>query len=204
MKRCFIFGAISPENLFYEPKPDDFVIAADKGVEVIKRFDIYPDVIIGDFDSLGYTPKGENVKKLPVEKDDTDIGYAIKYALLEGYTDFVIYGGIGGLLDHTLANIQLCAYVSKRGGRAVFIGDGVFVTAITDSAITLENLKGRVSVFSADSLSNGVSISGMKYNLEDVDLSSDFPLGVSNEAKDDTATVSVKSGTLIITTQSKI
>lgn len=204
MKRCFIFGAISPEDLCYEPTPDDFVIAADKGVEVIKRFDIYPDVIIGDFDSLGYTPEGENVKKLPVEKDDTDIGYAIKYALSKGFDDFVVYGGLGGLLDHTLANIQLCAYVSKRGGRAIFVGDDYYVTAITDNSIHLKGESKRVSVFAADTKVSGVTVKGLKYELENAELKSSFPLGVSNEFIGKDANISVKSGTLIIMTQTKI
>ena len=204
MKKCYIFGALEPERLVYHPQKEDFVIAADRGLSTLRKFGISPDVIIGDFDSLGFTPTGENVVKLPVVKDDTDIGYAIKYALSKGYNDLIIYGGIGGLTDHTLANIQLCSYISKRGGRSIFVGDAEFVTAITDEGITLENLSGRVSVFSADTSAEGVSIEGLKYCLKNAKLSADFPLGVSNEAIGKKVTISVKEGTLIIITQSVI
>lgn len=204
MQKCYIFGALEPKELYYIPENNDFVIAADKGLSVVEKLNIKPDHIIGDFDSLGFVPAGDNVIKLPVEKDDTDIGYAVKYALSKGCSDFVIYGGIGGQIDHTFANIQLCAYISKRGGRAVFVGDGVFVTAVTDSGLTFENASGRVSVFSADTTSKGVCLRGFKYDLDNAVLSSDFPLGVSNEFIGKNATVSVEKGTLVIITHSKI
>lgn len=203
-QKCYIFGALRPKELVYKPGKDDLVIAADRGVEVLSGLGIVPDVIIGDFDSLGYTPSGKNVQVLPVVKDDTDVGYAIKYALLEGYTDFVIYGGIGGLIDHTYANIQLAAYVSKHGGRAIFVGDDYYVTAITDNSIHLKGKSERVSVFAADTKVSGVTVKGLKYELENAELKSSFPLGVSNEFIGKGANISVKSGTLIIMTQTKI
>ena len=203
-KRCFIFGALKPKELCYIPGDNDLVIAADKGFEVLSEFDIVPDIIIGDFDSLGFVPEGKEVIKLPAVKDDTDIGYAIKYALNKGYSDFVIYGGIGGLFDHTYANIQLAAYVSKHGGRAIFVGDDYYVTAITDNSIHLKGESKRVSVFAADTKVSGVTVKGLKYELENAELKSSFPLGVSNEFIGKDANISVKSGTLIIMTQTKI
>ena len=203
-KRCFIFGALKPKELCYIPGDNDLVIAADKGFEVLSEFDIVPDIIIGDFDSLGFVPEGKEVIKLPAVKDDTDIGYSIKYALNKGYSDFVIYGGIGGLFDHTYANIQLAVYVSKNGGRAVFVGEDCFITAITDDCINLKGQNERISVFAADSKVSGVTLKGLKYELENAELTSCFPLGVSNEFTGNKATVSVKGGTIIIITQSKI
>ena len=204
MAKCFIFGALPVKELPYRPEKGDLIIAADKGLEVVLQLEIKPDIIIGDFDSLGFVPVGESVIKLPAAKDDTDIGYAIKYASELGYNDFVVYGGIGGLLDHSFANIELCSYISKRGGRSVFVGEDTFVTAITDGDIILENKSGRISVFSADSVSSGVDMTGLKYNLHNCCLTSDFPLGVSNEFTCAKAHISVKSGTLIIITKSKI
>ena len=74
MKKCIIFGAlkINTEGLILTKKENDIIIAADKGLETLEELKIRPDYIIGDFDSLGYAPKGENIIKHPKIKDDTD------------------------------------------------------------------------------------------------------------------------------------
>lgn len=78
------------------PDDSDYVIAADAGYEYCRKNNIIPDLVLGDFDSLGVAPKHPNVMQLPVEKDDTDTVFAIKTGLEKGYRHFYIYGGLGG------------------------------------------------------------------------------------------------------------
>lgn len=204
MAVCYIFAALETKTLPYIPTKQDYVIAADKGLDNLKKIGIKPDVIIGDFDSLGFVPSGENIKRLPVEKDDTDVGFAVNYAFELGYKEFVIYGAIGGLLDHTIANLQLSAYISSKGGKSVFVGDNVFVTSITNDTLKISNGKGRLSVFALSDKAEGVFLSGLKYPLENAVIENTFPIGVSNEFTDKSAKIAVKNGTLLIVSQSRI
>lgn len=204
MAVCYIFAALETKTLPYIPNKQDYVIAADKGLDNLKKIGIKPDVIIGDFDSLGFVPSGENIKRLPVEKDDTDVGFAVNYAFELGYKEFVIYGAIGGLLDHTVANLQLSAYISSKGGKSVFVGDNVFVTSITNDTLKISNGKGRLSVFALSDKAEGVFLSGLKYPLENAVIENTFPIGVSNEFTDKSAKIAVKNGTLLIVSQSRI
>ena len=204
MAVCYIFAALETKTLPYIPNKEDYVIAADKGLDNLKKIGIKPDVIIGDFDSLGFVPSGENIKRLPVEKDDTDVGFAVNYAFELGYKEFVIYGAIGGLLDHTVANLQLSAYISSKGGKSVFVGDNVFVTSITNDTLKISNGKGRLSVFALSDKAEGVFLSGLKYPLENAVIENTFPIGVSNEFTDKSAKIAVKNGTLLIVSQSRI
>ena len=204
MAVCYIFAALETKTLPYIPTKQDYVIAADKGLDNLKKIGIKPDVIIGDFDSLGFVPSGENIKRLPVEKDDTDVGFAVNYAFELGYKEFVIYGAIGGLLDHTVANLQLSAYISSKGGKSVFVGDNVFVTSITNDTLKISNGKGRLSVFALSDKAEGVFLSGLKYPLENAVIENTFPIGVSNEFTDKSANIAVKNGTLLIVSQSRI
>ncbi|MBQ9355217.1 MAG: thiamine diphosphokinase [Clostridia bacterium] len=204
MAVCYIFAALETKTLPYIPTKQDYVIAADKGLDNLKKIGIKPDIIIGDFDSLGFVPSGENIKKLPVEKDDTDVGFAVNYAFELGYKEFVIYGAIGGLLDHTVANLQLSAYISSKGGKSVFVGDNVFVTSITNDTLKISNGKGRLSVFALSDRAEGVFLSGLKYPLENAVIENTFPIGVSNEFTDKSAKITVKNGTLLIVSQSRI
>lgn len=204
MAVCYIFAALETKTLPYIPNKEDYVIAADKGLDNLKKIGIKPDVIIGDFDSLGFVPSGENIKRLPVEKDDTDVGFAVNYAFELGYKEFVIYGAIGGLLDHTVANLQLSAYISSKGGKSVFVGENVFVTSITNDTLKISNGKGRLSVFALSDKAEGVFLSGLKYPLENAVIENTFPIGVSNEFTDKSAKITVKNGTLLIVSQSRI
>ena len=199
MKRCFIFGALSIGEITEKPNETDFVIAADKGVLTAENFGIKPNLIIGDFDSLGFVPKGENVIKLKVRKDDTDVGFAVKTALDKGYRDFVIYGGIGGMLSHTLANIQIAKDLAEKGLNVVLYGENEKITVISNSSTSFScEKRGRVSVLSLSEESHGVEINNLSYNLSKATLKSNVPLGVSNEFIGKDSTVSVEDGTLII------
>ncbi len=195
MKLCCIVGA-GPSELY--TVKDAFIIAADAGIEKLNKAGIVPDLIMGDFDSYGGRPSGENVRVFPVEKDDTDTLLALKEAISLGYDTVIISGGLGGELDHTIANLQSLLYASERGITA-FLTDGATTATVVSDAITLgaEN-SGRCSVFAFGGEARGVNISGLKYEAEDITLSPFFPLGVSNHFIGKEAKISVESGRLLI------
>ena len=103
---CYIFGAGSYYGLSRRPAPGDTVIAADGGWRVCREEGIVPDLLLGDFDSLHTVPDFARIRRVPVEKDDTDMMLAIKEGLARGETAFHLYGGVGGRTDHTIANLQ--------------------------------------------------------------------------------------------------
>lgn len=162
---------------------------------------IHPDISIGDFDSLSYIPKGNKTYVFPAEKDETDTFLAVTEGLKSGYTFFVILGGLGGdRFDHSLANIQTLAYISKNGGRGVLLSKKLLVTAIHNDYIKLpERNSGYISIFSLDEVSQNVTIQGLKYSVQNCAIASAFPIGVSNEFVGKEASVSVENGTLLIT-----
>ena len=93
----------------FRPAENDFVIAADAGLRYLEQDEILADLVIGDFDTLKEIPTGANVVRLSCEKDDTDILAAVREGIKAGYAEFHIYGGTGGRIDHTLANLQVLA-----------------------------------------------------------------------------------------------
>lgn len=200
MSKCYIIGAGDCEKISIDKKEDDFVIAADGGLKYCERDNITPDIILGDFDSLGFVPEQENTYALPVEKDDTDTSFAVKYAMKKGYNKFVIFGATGGKrADHTYANIALLAYISKNGGIGFLDCGDYTITAITNSKISFpEYMKGDVSVFSFDTVSHGVTETGLYYNFDNADVENSIVTGVSNSFTGQKSSVSVREGTVII------
>ena len=81
MNRCFIFAAGSFYGLRERPGPGDFVIAADAGYEICLKEGLQPDLLLGDFDSMEPPANFAQVRRLPVEKDDTDTLAALKVGL---------------------------------------------------------------------------------------------------------------------------
>ena len=198
MNVCRIIGAGECEKLDFEKQSGDLIIAADGGCVYLEKTGIKPDIIIGDFDSLGYAPDGDGVIKLNPIKDVTDMDAAVKEGIKRGYTEFRLYGACGGRVDHTLANIQLCASLAQKNIK-VLIHGGMNITAVCNGEIIFEpDCRGYISVFSHSDKCTGVTIEGLKYTLDNAELFNAFPLGVSNEFIGVQSRIKVENGTLII------
>ncbi len=198
MKKCVIFCASEFDTLQEPPARDHLVIAADGGLKHTQKLGIRPDVILGDFDSLGYVPQGAHV--FPVEKDDTDAMLAIRHGLSLGHTEFLLYGCMGGTRpDHTLANYQALCYLARHGARGYLVGKDHLVTAIRNRAVTFpEDAEGIVSVFCMGPDARGVTLTNLKYPLENGTLSGSFPLGASNHFTGKSARIAVAEGCLLL------
>ncbi len=199
MNICYIFGALDTGIADFKPQKNDLIIAADGGYSTLKKINIKPDLVVGDFDSLGEAPENENVIKHPIKKDDTDTLLAVKIGLEKGYKTFVIYGAVGGRLDHTVATIQTATFVAENGGIAYIYDGNHTVTAIKNSSIKFKDTaKGYISIFALSGVAKGVSIDGLLYELNDAEITPSFPIGVSNEFIGKESDISVTDGVLTI------
>ncbi len=196
---CFIAGAgpIAP-GLSLSPAPGDLLIAADGGLTAVERMGLLPHLVIGDFDSLGSAPAHPNTIVLPTKKDDTDMAAAIQLGLERGYRRFALYGGTGGRLAHTLANLQLLDGLARQGCRGFLVGDGTVATAVHNGTLDFPaHMSGYLSLFCSSGRAEGVTLTGLKYPLSNTALTSHVPLGVSNEFTGVPARVCVADGVLL-------
>ena len=56
MNTCVIFCAAEFDGLLSPISADALIIAADGGLRHTQALELTPDIILGDFDSLGYIP----------------------------------------------------------------------------------------------------------------------------------------------------
>ncbi|MBE6587061.1 MAG: thiamine diphosphokinase [Ruminococcaceae bacterium] len=196
---CYIIGASVTDGMYIDKRAGDFVIAADAGLSSLEKMGVEADLAVGDFDSLGHIPDFENKICHPSEKDDTDTALALAEGMKRGYRTFVIYGGLGGRLDHTMANLQNCAGAADHGAVCWIWGEENAVCVFGDEEyITFEAEKrGMVSVFSP-ARTTGVDLEGLKYSLSDACLTSSVPLGVSNEFIGVPSRIKAENGVLIV------
>ena len=195
---CLIItgGDFSP---FTVPE-DAYVIACDRGYAYARRCGVRPDLVVGDFDSYsGELDPGIPVQKLPVEKDDTDTVSALRYALSRDFAEITLVCALGGRLDHTLANLQAAVFAARQGAALRILGADTEILTLRAGTQRIPRREGwSLSVFAAEDRCRGVSISGAKYELQDAELTNDFPLGVSNEWAGPEAEIGVREGTLLI------
>ena len=205
-KICAVIGAAPIAEGTFEKLDMSrrFVICADGGYDGAVESGIVPDLLIGDFDSVhSELPPDIKTIRMKPEKDDTDLFAAVKEGMRLGFREFELYGALGGeRLDHSFANFCVLQYLAGQGCRA-FIADGRRRVFLMDGGrLTLSGMKGAtLSVFPFGCASCEVTYSGLKYPLEGATLSSEIPLGVSNEVLDDTAQVTVHSGDALIYVQ---
>lgn len=196
---CYIVGAGEDYGLDFVPQAGDLLIAADGGYARVKAAGLQPDLIIGDFDSLGRIPQEDHVITLPTVKDVTDTWAAIELGKERGYRRFWLYGCTGGRIDHTLANLQTLAALAEQGMTGVLVDQHQMITALRNGAMDFTPERtGFLSVFSHTDRCTGVCLKGLKYELEHAELTNRFPLGVSNEFVGTPSRVSVENGTLIL------
>ena len=203
---CYIVGAAPLDGRLPHPKTGDLLIAADAGYAALRDAGLTPDLVIGDFDSLGAAPEHPNVISHSPIKDDTDLILAARWAHERGYRAFEIYGALGGKrLDMTVASFQTLCFLRMHGARGTLVGDGWNVTVADSGTLRFPpEASGTLSVFCAGSPCTGVTLRGLAYCMEDGVLTGFYPKGVSNAFTGEPAEITVKKGMLYVLWQGDV
>ena len=137
------------------------IVAADGGADRLLEYEILPDKVIGDLDSISDKTATKLEDWLILNKDiqKTDLEKAVEYAFERGSKKIQIVGWSGGRIDHTIAALGL-AFDS----RIELIDDKFTVKCISNLEI-IEDEKG--TLFSLIAVPEArVSIKGARWELE--------------------------------------
>ena len=203
MKTCLLVGGGDFYAEGFSPEKNNLIIAVDAGYKWLTELGIVPDLVVGDFDSLGFVPDHPNTETHPSVKDDTDTMLAVSKGIEAGCDRFLIYGGTGGRIAHTFGNIQVLAYLANKGRLGFIIDKDYVITAAKISTLVFskEN-RGYISILPWGSESCTVTLKGLKYELDCSPLPCDRPLGISNEFTGKAAEITVHDGTAVIIIES--
>lgn len=199
---CYIFAGAPMDSLPQAvPAPGDLILCADGGYRYARALGLEPDYLVGDFDTLleQEIPPACRIQRHPVQKDDTDSMLAVKLGLSLGFRRFVLYGAVGGRLDHTLANVQTLLYLHAHGAEGILLGEWDEVLLHPPGRRLYPARPGSYfSVFSLTPVCRGVCLEGTEYPLQDAELTAGFPLGVSNHILGEQAAVTLGEGMLLL------
>ena len=174
------------------------IIAADRGYHSALESGLEPDVLTGDFDSIGSVPENAPFSVVPApEQDATDFEKALRQ-IPEDCHELEILGGTGLRSDHFLTNLLIAAGLPEEMS-VVFHDDTQSIYRLTpDSSVSLNVQKGSIISLIPFTTCHGISTTGLHWNLRDGSLGPREGFGQSNRADRDDLRVSLKSGTLYL------
>lgn len=202
MKRCIVIGA-APETSSTDIKKwlqaGDAIFCADGGAKIALRIGLKIDLMVGDLDSWTSSDLPDTeILRLPVKKDETDMQYALEEGLRRGYDAFILLGGLGGRLDHTVANIASLEYLKNHGCEGVLADSHHEIRVGRAETLRFDGQAGcLLSIFPYGCPECVVDGEGIEYALDHLTLRSSFPLGVSNRITQARCHVTVEQGTAV-------
>ena len=183
----------------------DLLIAADGGALLCRHWDLLPQLVVGDLDSLGEARAeelgraGARVIAYPADKDESDTELAVQAALDAGADEIVLVAALGGeRLDHELANVLLVAD-PRLGGRIRAVRGETTVRAIhAGGPRTFGGGPGDIVTLLPIGDAAGVVTDGLRYPLRGDTLRAGAARGLSNVVERAGATVALAQGVLIV------
>ncbi|MFL2944834.1 MAG: thiamine diphosphokinase [Candidatus Poseidoniales archaeon] len=164
--KALIVGNRPLSSKVIELAKDKLVVAADAGADRLLKYNIMPDAVIGDLDSISdktstkleeWIVSNKNIQKTDLEK-------AVEHAFKKGATEIQIIGWSGGRIDHTLGALGL-AFDS----RISLIDEQFTIEAVKDLK-TIEDKEN--TIFSLIAVPEArISVTGARWNLEHEKLS---------------------------------
>lgn len=187
-------------------KEEDLIIAADGGAHHCVAAGLWPNVVVGDMDSITTSlikELREHETQLilyPQNKDQTDLELALSLAAKKGYREVLLLGMFGGRLDQSLANILLLTRDEWQDLRLIISAepDTAYLMRDRDEISLLGHPGDIVSLIPLSSLVEDVSTQGLRWSLDHADLNLGNTLSVSNEMLDTAAHVQVGAGILLL------
>ncbi len=183
---------------------DTYIISADSGANVLYKYKILPDVLLGDFDSIDknvlkyYETIGCTINRYKAEKNFTDTEAAVVEAIKLNPEKIFFLGSTGTRIDHTIANLGLLyrcylknidSYIVDENNEISIYGSNFKFKEVNGQTFSLQAFGGVVKK---------LSIKGAKYELIDYDLYFGDPRTVSNECTDASVNITFESGILLL------
>lgn len=182
---------------------DDLIVAADGGLSHALALGLRPSLLVGDMDSAPSElvqitrTRGVEIVEHPVRKDKTDLELALDAVQDWGIEEVLVFGALGGRLDHALGNILLAASDRRARMHIKLVESGYELAIVRDSLKVTGQVGDMVSLLALSDTVTGIQSENLEYALHDAQIERGSSLGVSNVMTGTEARVSVGDGVLL-------
>lgn len=169
--------------------------AIDGGYNHLKKQNIQPDLVTGDFDSIEHIP--ENIKVIPTpDQNFTDFHKALQILHVRSFLEIDIYGGTGKEQDHFLGNLSTALEWKKKLKLTFFDDFGKFF--LLDKIFKEKNVLNQTISLIPFPSAHGISTKGLRYPLNKETLVLGQRIGTRNKAVLHNISISYEKGALFI------
>ena len=173
----------------------DMICATDGAYQYLKKHNISPNFIAGDFDSLQGIPKEIEVIKTP-NQDFTDFDKILQILFDKDFTHIDVFGASGKEQDHFLGNLHT-AIQFKEKLKLTFI-DNHSRYFLADKSTKISDCKDKIVSLIPFPKATNIRTEGLEYQLNKEDLVFGERIGTRNKGIQDTVKVTFENGELFI------
>jgi thiamine pyrophosphokinase len=204
MRSAIVISAGGPVRRALPPFPDDAVVmAADGGALEAERLGLRIDRLVGDLDSAPedvvarLDAEGVPIERHPADKDASDLELALEVAVREGAERVLVLGGDGGRLDHTVG-VGLLLASNRWVDVEVDAVLGAALVHVVREKRAFSGAPGElISLYAMGGAAEGVTTTGLRWQLDDDVLRAGSTRGLSNEFVGTEATVRAREGVVL-------
>ncbi len=178
----------------------DILLCADGAAKHLMSIDVYPDCILGDFDSIDQESmewirkKKISEEHFPPKKDVTDTDIAIDYALSYQPEEIIILGALGTRMDHTLGNLYLLEKY-RNSVESLIIMNPQNMISLIEGSLNIQHQKNTIaSIIPISEKLEGITLEGFEYPLQEGTLIRGDSKGISNRIVEENAKVCIEKG----------
>ena len=183
----------------------DQIIAVDGGFLHCQALGVSPDIIIGDLDSISESDR-EHLQRaktglipFPAVKDEIDLELALLHAVRAGAEIIIIVGGLGGRMDMSLANLALLLHPDLQDVSIEFWWEDQRIWILQPPGGEITGKAGdTISLLPFGGDAGGIQTKNLAYPLDNESLQLGKARGLSNVLDADHASVSFKTGALLV------
>ncbi|MCH3964033.1 MAG: thiamine diphosphokinase [Clostridium sp.] len=206
MKVTIVSGGNAPSQALLENElsSSSFLICADGGGNCLYKYNIKPDYLMGDFDSISaealkfFKSSGSVISEYPAKKNFTDTEAVFSKAVELNADEITFLGCTGSRLDHFMGSMGMLKKSLEHGIRA-YIKDENNSIEILDKSSIIKGKRGELfSLYAYCDIVENLNIIGAKYKLNNYNLTLGDSRTVSNEFLDGEVSVSFKSGLILL------
>jgi len=195
-------GDVVPNTIFRKfYKKSDYIICADGGAKAAKHYNVLPNIILGDLDSITnsdlsfFRKKGVEIRKI-TEQETTDFEKALMYVVECNLNNVVVFGATGDRPDHITNNLSVMKRYSKV--LDIKIIDRKFEIFYLKKRFEREYKKNKVVSLLGFPVASGITIKGFKYKLDNESLEFGVREGTLNVSSSKKIMIEKKKGDLLV------
>ena len=185
-------------NFFW--KKCDLCICVDGSYHWVKEHNLDPDIVIGDLDAFQSIPNSPKTKFIKLEdQNTTDAEKALVYLLENSIFRVKIIGLVGSRVDHLFWNLNLIKKYQKKFQKINCFSptEKIILTNDKQKKFVLP-LGTRISLFPFYGNIKNISSCGLKYEIQEKNLSLAGLVSISNENIQKNVFLSWDKGDLLI------